>query len=98
MFDRAHPRYPFRSVSSKFEELGLCSAYHAFTGEPIGQETRPTFYFRYHRHAPFHIDYILIPQSWRPALSSVSVGTFDEFAGLSDHRPLTARFTDIPAQ
>ena len=93
-FDRKHPRYPFSNIASKLEQLGLCSAYHSFTGEPMGQETKPTLYFLYHKHEPFHIDYMFIPRNWRPALNSISVGTFDEFGGLSDHRPLTAKFSD----
>lgn len=91
-FDRSHRRYLFSSVTAKLEELGFCSAYHTSTGELHGKETQATHYFRYHREEPFHIDYLFFPRAWRSRLGKMSVGNFDDFSGLSDHRPLSAEF------
>jgi exodeoxyribonuclease-3 len=92
VFDKKHPRYVFDSIAGALDSLGLVSAYHSFTGETFGAESQPTFYFRYHQHEPFHIDYLFFPQSWSSSLNAVTVGNFSDYAGLSDHRPLTAQF------
>ncbi|WP_338598957.1 endonuclease/exonuclease/phosphatase family protein [Desulfoferula mesophila] len=67
-------------------DLGLKSAYHSFYGEQYGEETRPTFYFRWSASKPFHIDYCFVPSDWN--ILSVEVGSYDGWALLSDHRPL----------
>ena len=92
-FDAQHKHYLFETITAKFDELGLCSAYHECTGEAHGAETQPTFYFRRHRNRPFHIDYLLCPKPWRSKLGEITVGSYEAFAGLSDHRPITAQFT-----
>ena len=70
-------------------DLGLVSAYHHFYKERQGEESRPTIYFQWNRHRPYHIDYCFIPESWTSRLRSVEVGTFDDWSDSSDHRPLT---------
>jgi endonuclease/exonuclease/phosphatase family metal-dependent hydrolase len=35
-----------------------------------------------------HIDYAFVPQAWSPGILDVSVGSYDDWASLSDHRPL----------
>jgi endonuclease/exonuclease/phosphatase family metal-dependent hydrolase len=64
------------------------SAYHKFSHEAPGAETRPTHYCLYRRSNRFHYDYCFIPKSWR--LTRVRVGTFDSWVNtrLSDHVPL----------
>ena len=91
-FDKKHPRYLFESITATLEELGLCSAYHANSGEAHGHETKPTYFHQYNRHQPFHIDYLFFPKSWRTALSQVTVGNFEDYASLSDQLPLSATF------
>lgn len=91
-FDKTHARFLFASIASKFGEMGLCSAYHAKSGECHGQESQPTYFHNYHQHEPFHLDYLFFPKIWRSALGQVTVGSYDDYAGLSDHRPLSATF------
>lgn len=93
-FDSQHPKRTFGSLNSRLEALGLESAYHAFAHESHGQETKPTFYFQYNREKPFHIDYLYIPKVWNDAIKAVEVGGFDEYSGLSDHRPVTVEIAD----
>lgn len=71
------------------EELGMVSAYHAFTGEKPGQETRPTLYWQFKREQPFHIDYCYLPMAWTERIVSVEVAGFEAVEGDSDHRPLS---------
>jgi hypothetical protein len=93
-FDAEHRRYLFSSITDRFDQLSLSSAYHSHTGESLGQETQATHYYRYHQDQPFHIDYLFFPLDWHAALTTVTVGNFDDFASLSDHRPLSAQFSD----
>ena len=72
--------------------LGLVSAYHSVSGEPPGEETTPTLYWR-DRTADgptYHIDYVFLPQIWVHRIEGLQVGNFEDWvgAGLSDHVPL----------
>jgi exodeoxyribonuclease III len=70
------------------ESVGFSSAYHCFFDESQGIESRPTYYHRWNEHSPFHIDYCFLPSSWAKQIAHVEVGGFDDWKGLSDHRPL----------
>jgi hypothetical protein len=70
------------------QEYGLVSAYHAATGETLGSESQPTHYWRWREQSPFHLDYCYLPQAWLRGLASVTVGTYREWADVSDHRPI----------
>ena len=76
------------------EEFGLVSAYHQHFSELQGRESRPTHYWQWHEAKPFHIDYCFIPQSWVPAMGSVAVGNYQDWARQSDHRPLAVDLLD----
>jgi exodeoxyribonuclease III len=94
-----HQHAPDRSHSAlvkQLSDLGLVSAYHAFFDEPHGKETRPTYYFHWKRHKPFHLDYCFIPKAWLPAVRNVWVEPFESWKAHSDHRPLFVDF-DPPA-
>jgi endonuclease/exonuclease/phosphatase family metal-dependent hydrolase len=88
-WDGQHP--PDRNFSALVERLGrlgLVSAYHAFFGEPLSSERRPTFYLYRHRDKPMHLDYCFIPRAWLPRLRKVTVGKFGTWSRVSDHMPL----------
>jgi len=74
------------------ESFGLVSAYHVIRGEPHGQESEPTLYWRDRtKDGPtYHIDYVFIPAAWTPRMREVRVGTFEDWcgAGMSDHAPI----------
>lgn len=71
------------------------SAYHIFFGEAQGQETRPTYYFYWQKHRPFHIDYCFVPETWATSLQSVEVGSYEGWKQHSDHRPLVVEVSPI---
>ncbi len=81
-----------QAIVAKLGEQGLASAYHETTGEPQGEETVPTHYWRDRRKdgPTYHIDYIFLPRPWCGALRHFSVGSFEEWcgSGLSDHVPI----------
>ena len=84
----------FSALARQLDGLGLVSAYHQFSGEAFGEETRPTFYLHRFPHRPYHIDYCFIPKSWLPRLRSVTVGTYSEWTKWSDHVPVTVELDD----
>jgi exodeoxyribonuclease III len=88
IWDSEHPVGSHSEVVRLLRDHGLVSAYHEFYGEQQGAETRPTQYFQRNLCKPYHIDYVFIPQPWTKSLIGVSVGDFDTWAALSDHRPI----------
>jgi endonuclease/exonuclease/phosphatase family metal-dependent hydrolase len=76
------------------DDLHLVSAYHVYFGEEFGSETRATHFFRGKPDAPFHLDYCLVPESWKQAITRVEVGTHDEWHRHSDHAPLIVDLDD----
>ena len=96
-FDRPRARTKWSDCFSRLEAEGLVSVFHAHTGTVHGQEDVPTHFFLTHRDRPFHIDYVFIPETWLPRLQSVTIAAFDEYASLSDHRPITFVLREQPA-
>ena len=89
IWDHTHPPEVNHSAFvTLMRSLGLVSAYHGFHQEEQGRETRPTFYYRWNECAVFHIDYCFLPLAWSKRVTSVEVGGYEEWKGLSDHRPL----------
>ena len=52
-----------------------------------GQDVDPTHYFLRKRERPFHLDCMLIPESWTSRLRSVEVENFEDWRD-NDHRPV----------
>lgn len=82
----------FSSVVDALHDLGLASAYHHVHGLTHGHEPHPTYYHQWKEEQPFHIDYCFMPPSWLEG-ASVDVGTFAEWEGVSDHRPVRVATT-----
>lgn len=74
-------------------ELGLVSAWHAVTGEPIGHESQSTHYHLSKQDAAFHLDYVCIPERWVAAVTSVEIGNYADWTS-SDHRPVVVELDD----
>jgi hypothetical protein len=77
----------------RMDEHGLISAYHYARHVPQGSEPEPTYYHQCKRDQPFHIDYCFVPSAWAQSIAKVVVGNFDDWSGISDHRPLTVDFS-----
>jgi endonuclease/exonuclease/phosphatase family metal-dependent hydrolase len=68
--------------------LGLASAYHSFFKEDFGNETMHTHYHQHRQDKGCHLDYVFLPEDWVPYIDHVSVGTYDDWKGISDHVPV----------
>ncbi len=95
-WDRPGHAINFEQNLQRTRRLGLKSAYHAARGEPVGQETLPTHYWRDRKidGPTYHIDYMFYPRVWHRHFRRFGVGDFETFCsrGLSDHAPLVADF------
>ena len=88
-WDTRHRRRDHRDLEELLlRDFGLVSAYHAATGEPPGEESRPTHFWRWKEGSPYHIDYCYLPTPWIAGLERVTVGAYAEWADASDHRPV----------
>jgi hypothetical protein len=98
-WDARHGRSDHRDLNDRMlREFGLVSAYHVATSELPGEESKPTHYWRWQEASPFHLDYCYVPEAWAPGITKVTVGTYEEWAEASDHRPLTVDLTPPPAE
>jgi exodeoxyribonuclease-3 len=89
IWDDEHPtELNHSALIRNMDSLGLASAYHGFFQEIPGSETLPTYYHLWNMGAPFHIDYCFMPSAWAKRLGQVEVGCYEEWKGLSDHRPM----------
>jgi exodeoxyribonuclease III len=77
------------------DEFGVVSAYHARPGRDATSAEAPTYFWRWSKAHPFHIDYCFVPSSWTKAVTSVHVGEFSEQHWRSDHRPVVVDL-DLP--
>jgi exodeoxyribonuclease III len=80
----------FSQTAALLAERGITSLYHRFTGEAFGQETQPTWYLYRQLARPFHLDYIFASPSFSGRLAGFEVGRYEQWAGLSDHMPVSA--------
>lgn len=95
IWDSSHaPGQNHSALVKMLSELGLVSSYHFFHREAHGEETQPTYYFQWKEKRPFHIDYCFIPREWLPNVQLVEVGSYAEWKGSSDHRPLLVQLGD----
>ena len=89
IWDRPRARMDHsRFVTWLGAELDLVSAYHEHRGEAHGKESKPTYYFLWNRARPYHIDYCFVPRAWCGGIRRVTVGGYDPWKKLSDHRPV----------
>ena len=80
-----------RLVEHLRHEFGLVSAVHSkYPSEP----EPPTIYFQWKEDRPYHIDYCFVPEAWTGRISTVEVGSYLDFQGESDHRPVMVEIAD----
>jgi len=93
VFDKPRGRVRWSSCFDAVERLGVTSAYHAYTSEGYGRESRATHYFLRNAARTFHIDFVFIPTQW--TIRNVTVPPFEDYA-MSDHRPVIVDVNPSP--
>jgi hypothetical protein len=77
------------------DDFRLVSAYHGAPDYDSEVAEKPTHFWRWREHHPFHIDYCFVPIDWSGAIRSVEIGDFAEQHWRSDHRPVLVD-VDLP--
>jgi endonuclease/exonuclease/phosphatase family metal-dependent hydrolase len=84
--------YNFSDLNRRLGDLGLCSVYHARSGERPGEESIPTHFWRDRAGGSqaYHIDYIFLRRHLLDAVEGFEAGRHEDWCGngLSDHAPL----------
>ena len=91
-FDKPRRQYKFTDIVAALGAGGVSSVYHLLRGEEHGRESEKTFYQYRHETKAHHIDYIFASTALARSATSLSVGSFHEWAAHSDHMPLVASF------
>jgi exodeoxyribonuclease III len=89
----------FAAVRNRLADLDYVSLYHYFFDEKFGAESRATHFHHFDADRPFHIDYCFASSSLLPRVTSVTVGTQDEWVRprLSDHVPIIVDLDEEPS-
>lgn len=64
------------------------SSYHHYYKQAQGQESHPTFYMYRHQDKPYHMDYCFLSNPLLKKISSVAIGSYQDWRVYSDHVPL----------
>ena len=89
-WDRPNKRASHAETVATLGRSGLVSAYHHARSVEQGAEPEPTLYWRdrVKDRFTYHIDYCFLPADWVPLLQGVTVGSYEDWIGYSDHAPL----------
>lgn len=88
IWDKKHRHGTHSEMVEELKKKGIISAYHHHHEQNQGEETHPTLNMFRHKDKPYHIDYCFVSGDILENLSSVKVGTYDDWHVLSDHMPL----------
>lgn len=91
------PHYPLYGTLTDVIKLlankKIRSAYHTFSGEEFGKETKPTLYMHHNKDKPYHVDYCFVSEKFRP--KNVEIGVYSNWIKISDHMPLIMTFDPL---
>lgn len=93
IWDKPSVWWNHSDVVRELQDIGLCSLYHAQSGEAQGAETAATYYMYRHLKKGYHIDHVFVPTALL-ASSTLTIGQPQHWLTASDHVPL---IIDIPA-
>lgn len=94
IWDRPRRKGNHSNVVSYLEKKNIYSTYHHHFKQVQGKEEHPTLYMYRHENKPYHIDYCFASKDILDKLETVEVGAYNDWKGLSDHKPLIITFKD----
>jgi exodeoxyribonuclease-3 len=75
-------------VVDRLARKGVLSCYHLYHGQVQGKEQHPTHYLYRHKDKPYHLHYCFVSKDMAERISSVDIGSYEEWSLYSDHVPL----------
>lgn len=88
-WDKPKGQNNFVDINRHLNDFGLTSAYHNYSKELFGSESRFTHYHQKNPNKGFHIDYIYTNYE---KVDSVLVGSLEDWISASDHVPIVSKF------
>lgn len=79
-------------VVNKLASKDIYSVYHKIFDMEHGKEKHPTLYMYRKKEKPYHIDYCFVSTDLLEKVKEVEIGTYENWATLSDHCPLNINF------
>lgn len=74
----------------------IYSLYHKKYKEEHGAESIATQFMYRHQDKPYHLDYCFASESLTSKKTDISIGSYDEWIGLSDHMPVIVSGLKVP--
>jgi len=93
VWDRPNGQNNFAAVDASLRQVGLRSVYHSETGEPLGSESRGTYFHTKNADKPFHIDYVYAHRAI--PIRRASIESFADWHAESDHVPIVIDTEDF---
>ena len=88
IWDKKHRESNHSNVVKLLEDKGIHSAYHAHLNQDQGAEEHTTLYMYRNKEKAYHIDYCFVSKDLLEKVSSVEVGSYEDWIKHSDHMPL----------
>ena len=92
IWDKSRREGNHSAVVERLESKQIYSTYHRHFDVKQGAEEHPTLFMYRHENKPYHIDYCFASVDFIEKLSSVQVGTYNDWTRFSDHKPLIVEF------
>lgn len=80
------------NIVDKLKIKGIENVYHVFYNEEQGKESRATLYMHRKVDRPYHIDFCFASNYFINRLKDVSIGQYEIWTRLSDHKPVICEF------
>lgn len=94
IWDKKNREANHSNIVNKLKEKGIESAYHKFYNEEQGKESNATLFMHRKIERPYHIDFCFATNYFIKRLKNVSIGKYETWTKLSDHKPVICEFED----
>lgn len=92
IWDRKSRKGNHSTVVDDLSKKEIHSVYHHYFKQEQGLEEHPTLFMYRHLDKPYHIDYCFASVDLINKLSSVKIGSYNDWTALSDHSPVIVEF------
>jgi exonuclease III len=92
IWDRKSRKGNHSTVVDDLFKKEIHSVYHHYFKQEQGLEEHPTLFMYRHLDKPYHIDYCFASVDLINKLSSVEIGSYNDWIALSDHSPVIVDF------
>lgn len=94
IWDKKNREANHSNIVNKLKEKGIESSYHLFYNEEQGKESKATLFMHRKIERPYHIDFCFTSNYFTSRLKNVSVGEYETWTKLSDHKPVICEFEE----